>query len=125
MKRLILFCGIILGIASCSKENPGCSAPDYFVFGDAFGMCGGNCPNLYLLKQHKIYADNIENFYLEPLAFSSVPLTNTSYQLAQSLPDELPAWLNNHPDTTLGCPDCYDQGLIYIEISRNGVVSKW
>jgi len=44
---------------------------------------------------------------------------------AKELFDNLPPYSKNHPNETFGCPDCVDQGKIYMEIKINGVVEYW
>jgi hypothetical protein len=45
--------------------------------------------------------------------------------LAKQLADNFPVYLKNIPDTTLGCPDYYDQGGIHIVIMKDGQIKSW
>ena len=61
----------------------------------------------------------------KPLIFKSTALNNEKYLIAKPLIDSFPAYLINNPDTTFGCPDCFDQGLLYIELKSNDGIRYW
>ncbi|TDN84292.1 hypothetical protein DET49_1191 [Salegentibacter sp. 24] len=69
MKRFlfILICGLL--ITSCSKNNesiePEILQADKIIFGGVYGMCGGDCRDLYLIDDQKLYkdADNLSDEY--------------------------------------------------------------
>ena len=123
MKRnLFWLCLFIFIYTSCDKED--LSDIDYFVFGTAYGECINNCATFFMIKNEKIYADDM-NFYTGIMIFQNVPLPHNKYLQAKKLVDEFPPYLLNNPDKTFGCPDCADQGGIHIEIKKNGSVKSW
>ena len=79
--------------------------------------------NIFIING-KIYPDSTSGLVL-PLVFSTVPLTLTKYNLALPLLINFPAYLTNHANATFGCPQCIDQGIIYIERRDNGVKTVW
>ena len=110
---------------SCSKKttfDP--NKVDSFVFGSAYGMCAGDCAKFFAIANQQLFPDTMA-YYTGFTGFSSTHLPDAKYQLAKQLVDEFPTYFINHPNTTFGCPDCADQGGIYIELKENGRVKKW
>lgn len=126
MKKIITLAIICIVFASCKKENNRpVDANNYFAFGFYYGFCGPSCAEMYKLSDGQIYKDSIAISFPTPAVYSAVPLSSAEYQLAVPLQDSFPAYLQNRPNTTIGCPDCLDQGTVYIEKSANGVVQYW
>jgi hypothetical protein len=113
----------LLFIISCSKDN--LDNLDYFAFGNAFGMCQGNCATFFLIKDKSIYPDDMDYYLGNLLKFKSEVLPDEKYNLAQELIDNFPDYLIKNPNKTFGCPDCADQGGIHIEIQEKGVIKRW
>lgn len=124
MKNLI-FIAIMSLLVSCSKETVKPVNTDPLVFGKYCGFCGGDCAWLYKIEGGKIYPDLVNSYNQESLKFSATPLSNDKYDKAKVLLSSLPEYLLAHKDTTLGCPDCYDQCAYYVEIMKGGVKSYW
>lgn len=104
-----------------------CTQPaedDYFIFGHSFGLCGGEeCVETFKIIDNQIFEDTEDNYGNKgPYDFEL--LDKSSYNLANHLQSMLPDELKNEDDV-IGCPDCYDQGGIYIEIMRNKEKSSW
>lgn len=115
---------ISLWLSSCSKDY--LDKIDYFVFGDAYGFCLGDCANFFMMKDGRIHSDNNLAYNNgTPIEFHEEPLPAEKYVLAKKLIDDFPKYLVNNPDKTFGCPDCADQGGIHIEIMENGQITKW
>ncbi len=79
---------------------------------------------MYLMVGDKIYPDDMNHFYGK-LIFKTTPLPNSKFDLAIHLKNNFPQYLRQHPDTTFGCPDCVDQGRIYIKIKEKGKIVFW
>jgi len=124
MKKLAPFFLLLL-LSACAKEKMPGSEDDLFAFGTGYGFCAGDCAHLYQIRQEKLYPDNINNLYLDPITFAGTPLPDSSYQHARALPSALPDYLLQHPNQTFGCPDCYDQGVIYVELNEKGTKTFW
>jgi len=114
---------LLLFLSSCTKES--LDHPDYFAFGNAFGMCQGNCANFFLMKDKSIYPDEMDYYSGTSLKFKSEVLPEEKYNLAKELIENFPDYLLKNPDKTFGCPDCADQGGIHIEIKENGKIMRW
>ena len=114
---------LLLFLSSCTKET--LDNPDYFAFGNAFGMCQGNCANFFLIKDNSIYPDEMDYYSGTSLKFKSEVLPDEKYNLAKELIENFPDYLLKNPDKTFGCPDCADQGGIHIEIKEKGKIKRW
>jgi hypothetical protein len=110
-------------LSFCTKDS--LNNIDYFIFGDSYGECLGNCANFYLIKDHNIYPDSMNIYYNSPFYFKKSPLSKEKYDLAKKLVDDFPDYLAKNPNQTIGCPDCHDQGGIHIEIKENGTTKSW
>ncbi len=126
---LLLFY-ILLQASSCKKSehvNGETGGEEYFAFGIAYGECQGDCAHFYCIQNGQSYADDINYFNRTDngLQFKNTPLPDSSYKKIKLLSTALPAYLVNHTNQTFGCPDCRDQGLIYIETIINGQKVHW
>jgi hypothetical protein len=45
--------------------------------------------------------------------------------LAAPLLDSLPSYFRTHTDSVFGCPDCYDQGTIHLQLVEKGLTRHW
>lgn len=131
MKRwnVILAAFLSLGLlaAQCEKEDTQLLPEDEyseFIFGVAYGFCGGNCVHLFKMTDGNIYPDLMDKGNPEEATFSSVPLNDQKYQLAVPIREQFPEALFDEKET-IGCPDCADQGGYYIQLTRDGEVFKW
>lgn len=110
-------------ICSCTKD--GLRNVDYFSFGKAYGFCIGNCATFFQIRGDKIYPDDMERYNQTDMKFKPEPLGFEEYNAAHKLIEDFPSYLAKNPDKTFGCPDCVDQGGIYIEIKEDGQVKRW
>lgn len=122
MSKIIYLLLILFAFNTC-KKDPALTG-DYFAFGVAHGFCINNCADFFLIKKNKLYPDDMEHFWGK-LTFKNTPLPAQKYESANNLKINFPVYLRQHPDTTFGCPDCVDQGRIYIEIKEKGDIMFW
>jgi hypothetical protein len=123
--KFLYFILIFIAFACKNQENNvQNSSSDYLIFGIGYGHCIGNCSHYYQIKDNKIYEDNTLMAY-DSIIFNINPLSNDKYYLSKTLLVNLPEFLKSKKDSTIGCPDCADQGRIYIELYKNGSISKW
>ncbi len=121
--KFLIIIFVFIFLSSCSKEDLG--NIDYFAFGDAYGFCQGDCANFFMMKDSRLYPDNVASYNGTSLEFSGEALSVEKYDIAKKLIDNFPKYLIDNPDKTFGCPDCADQGGIHIEIQENGKITKW
>src|SRR5690606_35950241 len=97
---------------------------DYLVFGHFYGMCIGNsCVVNYKLSDNKVYED-LKKAYSHT-EFEFEVLNNGKFEQVKNLMDFFPSKLLNEKESVFGCPDCADQGGLFIQLSKNGVVKSW
>lgn len=124
MKYLVLgFTALFLAL--CSKEvGTVQSEMDYLIFGHYYGHCGGEeCVEIFKLTDDMLFEDVADTYNATEFDFS--PLGNEKFEIAQVLYQTLPAQLLNSTESTFGCPDCADQGGLYIEIATNDESRSW
>lgn len=125
MKRLIFL--VALAALGCSNEKLAgeTDMTGQFVFGVSYGFCAGDCAHFYRLKDGELFADNMDRFTGDNYVFNSTTLTNEKYQKAKELFDSFPQYLMEHPNETIGCPDCADQGGFHLLRIIQGDTIHW
>lgn len=121
-KTFLLLLVLALFLSSCEKNRLG--QDDYFIFGISHGECIGDCVTYYRVHNEMLYGDFMETSGQE-YNFDNQHLSNSDYLLAKSLFDEMPEYLLDNPNQTFGCPDCVDQGKVYVELSIDGTKTHW
>lgn len=54
------------------------------------------------------------------IRFQKLALSSDNFRTAQILVVSLPDFFKTETSQTLGCPDCHDQGGLYLEIRNSG-----
>jgi hypothetical protein len=75
------------------------------------------------LTNNKLFEDLNDNY--SGTDFDFIELENNTFEQVEDLIDYFPDQLLNESETTLGCPDCYDQGGLLIQYSENGSLQSW
>lgn len=119
----LLTAGLLL--FSCKKDQ----APpaDYLVFGTFSAGCETGCFKLFQLSGDQLYVA-MPGYNLgqpQTQVFSSDPLPAEKYTAARELLEDFPEYLRNSAGEVFGCPNCYDQGGLYLEQRQDGIVRKW
>lgn len=127
MKTLITTLALIgLLFTSCSESENSVQANkmDYLIFGHFHGEClGEGCVETFKLTGDKLYEDTLDIYNAENLAF--VELSREKFELVKDIIDYFPTKLLSDKETRFGCPDCRDQGGVFIQYSENGIVKSW
>ncbi len=112
-------------LALCSKVALRVQSPlDYLIFGHFYGeTVGEDCIEIYKLTDQGLYKDVSDSYLVTEFDFS--PMGMDQFDVARKLKQALPSLLMNSTESSFGCPDCYDQGGMYIEISTNGESRSW
>jgi hypothetical protein len=132
MPRLfILFIAIagFISISSCSQDEVTKTSDDsYLVFGRFYGEClGEQCVEIFKLEHERLFEDTNDiypgndNFYTG----NFVELGNDKYQLVKDLRNHIPKKLLEEIQVVYGCPDCADQGGLYIEYKSDAIHKYW
>jgi hypothetical protein len=126
--RYITLSLLLICFAACKKndchsqpDNDGILYADYYVFGVTGGLCP-ECYHYYKIENNQLYQDSI--LFPSPV-FHQQPMSAADYLLAKQLVDQFPAYLQNNPGQTYGCPGCADQRSFYIEIKQGADTITW
>jgi len=142
MKHLyysILILTITLFISSCAKDSEtqdsinDANSPLGFTsitFGAYWGECIGDCAHLYKYDGEGVYKDEINNiFELTENSFSSESLEgilDETLLIASAIPQEIITLENEESNSahsiTYGCPDCLDQGALYLQLVQGDII---
>ncbi len=117
---LVLFSG-------CDKGNSSstANADRTLLFGTYYGECiGEQCVEIFKLTDSQLFED-IEDSYAGQGSFSFFPLSNEQFEKAKGLRSAIPQELLSQPDSTFGCPDCVDQGGVFIQVITDGNPQTW
>ena len=120
---LVLLFSFILIATGCRKEdhNPD---PEYLIFGHSYGLCiGETCVETFKLTRDELYED-VADLYPGFGPYDFQRLSRADHRFAEELLYLIPPSLRNYPEV-IGCPDCYDQGGINIEIYDGRTVRHW
>jgi len=125
---VILFANFI-SLASCTQnEEITLSDEAFIVFGHFYGMCiGESCVEIFRLEEERLLED-INDLYPSQGSFyegNFVELGDDKYQLVNDLMDFFPEGLLEESKIQHGCPDCADQGGLYIEYKSNEIHKYW
>lgn len=125
MRLLII---ILLGLFTFTCNgltNSSTKQTDYIIFGSFYGMCvGDDCVANFKLTDDDLYKDQNDS-YAGMKDFSFKKLSAEKFEVAKDLYSKIPSKLLSSESQTFGCPDCADQGGIYLAISRDGSVKEW
>lgn len=123
MRFLFLSLLISLLFVSCEKQ-PICPVEDSLVFGHFYGECmGEGCVHTYMLTGAELYRDTIHSYSGQNLSF--VLMAQDQFDLVSELLTNFPEELLAETASTLGCPDCYDQGGLFIKYTSGITSNSW
>ncbi len=124
MKRLWLILIVFL-IISCEERAPDdvLSEIDYLIFGHYYGKCiGEECIEIFKLTKTKLYEDINDNYpSISPYHGRFQLIENNKFLLVRDLIEYFPEKILSESDSVFGCPDCADQGGLYIEYNINKI----
>lgn len=117
MKRFTFFILALLVLNSCDKSEK----TDYLIFGKFYGFCvGDDCVKMFKVTENNLYQENSPDYPSDEKYkgnFSSK--VNDKLSIAKPLLSMIPAKLKDE-ETTIGCPDCADQGGVFVEFTAEG-----
>ena len=127
MNKVILFSMVfMISLAwSCTDENE-LNANDHspLIFGSSHGFCQGNCTHLFKYENGQVFRDEMDRLDLDNLLFSNTPeeeLLASAQKIFESLPEEL----KSNSQETYGCPDCADQGTLFLQLTEGDGSRQW
>lgn len=100
---------------------------EHLIFGMEYGFCIGDCIHLFMIKDNKLYADNLTRAQHGEgdLTFQDKPLDQKYYELVKDLPKKLTREFVQSADGRFGTPDAHDQGGVYIGIKQDEIEKLW
>lgn len=133
MKNIFVAALLLLAVSCQKDEAPEVGkAPvvDYFIFGNFYGECSGNCAVFYkyVPQSDQVFVDEMTYFSFEAtedIPFGTAPLSDNKSGIAQGLLEQITSKLPDVDNGTLGCPDCADQGGAYIAVKKDGELRYW
>jgi hypothetical protein len=132
MKLIKILISLAIGflLINCEDKNGniGLSNGEYLIFGHFYGEClGEECTEIFKLTSNKLFEDIADNYPRQSEFYNGnyVEVENSSYELINDLFDYFPKDLLNENNTVFGCPDCVDQGGLYIEYNEDGIRKYW
>lgn len=98
---------------------------DKLVFGTYYGMCRADCINIYCVESAQLQKDDSTTYGKLDWFYYFTPtrkMDAAKQRAAKALLSQVPMELLSKNRTTIGCPDCADQGGIFIQ-AMSGPVS--
>jgi len=111
---------------TCSDNDDTVELSDdnYLIFGHFYGFCfGEECIEIFKLANSKLYEDSNDNYAREPFNFKE--LSNDKFEASKDLLSFLPPELLFEKEGQIGCPDCADQGGVFIQYKNGSSVQQW
>ena len=112
---LVLMLSLTLFSLGCSSSDEPNSELPTVIFGHFFGECSGErCLETYMLQGESLFEDTNDSFTRD---YNFVSLADSLYLRVNDLRDLIPAELSDLEGQTFGCPDCGDQGGVYLQLA--------
>jgi hypothetical protein len=121
---IFLIAGMIM-ISSCDKtasnilieKDEFVNETSYIIFGTFYGFCqGGQCIELFKLTETGLHEDTLDVYPPGAGDYSFVKLDDDLFQQVKEISVYIPNQLIDGNDTFIGCPDCVDQGGVFLRI---------
>lgn len=126
MKKILLIISSIILLTACNNDDNGIE--NYLIFGHYYGNCSGEeCNEYFRVTETELfeYEDNCTPGILSSCIPNSEKLSDAKFEFAKDLITNLPDELFDEAESTLGCPDCVDQGGLYLEIKKDDQIKFW
>lgn len=119
MKRILFFFLAVFVFSSCNKSIKS----DYLIFGEFYGFCvGDDCVKMYKVTSKNLYkATSPEYPGNEKYNGKFNTKINDELSVAKPLLNMIPEDLKDE-EIFIGCPDCADQGGVFVEYSLDGEI---
>ena len=129
MKNLLtIMVALAVSLIGCQEDVPTPYVGDYLIFGHFYGECyGESCVVTFKLEEDRLLQDTRAQHLGQPFNFEEDyrVLERADFERAQELLTVFPDSLLAQPDARFGCPDCRDQGGLYIEYQQGSRRGSW
>ena len=123
MKNIsLLFALTLMTFACCKKDNQPVLT-ESLVFGSYYGNCAGNCFNVFKMDHTMVQEDEIAEYLYSAESYVFTPtktIDNAKYVQVKDLINQIPDELKSKTNKVYGCPDCYDQGGVLVQVTLDG-----
>ena len=120
MKHLFYYLFALSFLFTSCKDKDVTPEGDYLIFGHHSGFCiTPQCLSHYKLTDSQLYKDQKVN-NLRHQSFDFILQKDEDFQKVKTLASALPAQLLSLNSQSFGCPNCYDQGELFIQYHTNG-----
>ena len=121
MKKALAILLLCVGVFSCDEDVFPYHSTDYLIFGSFGNECSGDCMTAYRVTDLKVEEDDWTQRFSNDYQFIPTRLLDSdALQRAQELMENLPADLINNDEERYGCPDCADQGAVFLTFHQRG-----
>lgn len=113
-------------VPSCSPDEPQVPQGDtYLIFGHFYGKCvGEQCVETFKLTDTQLFEDSRDDFTGTEFNFNRL-LSDALFKQVRNLRDALPKELMQSDSASFGCPNCADQGGLFIQYAEKGSIKTW
>lgn len=127
MKNLLVLLLLSFCLISCKDDDV--VETDYLIFGHFYGECvQESCILMYKVEETRVLADTRQEYPNQQMPYAgnfTEELSNSDFQIAKDLVDEIPEELFDETETIIGQPDAADQGGLYLEYNFDGERRYW
>ncbi len=115
----VLLSLVLFGLGCSSDDDEVSCDKETIIFGHFFGECSGErCVEIYMLQNQSLFEDS--NEFFDSSEFDFEELSNDLYTQVEDVRALFPRELINTRSQTYGCPDCADQGGVYLQLVDRG-----
>ena len=119
---------LVMTFSSCQDDVNQNTEPDYIIVGHFYGMCQGEqCVEIFKITDKELFEDS-KDIYPARDVFANTDfsaLSDDQFQKATSIISNFPKEILNDDEPVMGCPDCHDQGGLYIEYKKGNSRKFW
>lgn len=129
LNKFILVLSLSIFFLACNTDNDEVELKylsDHIVFGHFYGLCKGEtCIETFKINHFALFEDTLDNYQIfDNFSFVSLPVQK--YLLVRDKFRKIPDLLWKEPDKKIfGCPDCYDQGGLFVQQSKSDTIRSW
>lgn len=123
---LLLLVSSLFLLSSCRHTSTNAKARK-LVFGTYYGMCFGNCVNIYQLTETSLAKDDSAKYNTLSWTYNFTTtqvLDVSKFNKAKDLLNQVPSEMLVNNNKTYGCPDCHDQGGIFVMIENGSAIIR-
>ncbi len=126
MRKLIFGCVVLICLSCTNTNSTKKTTVDSLVFGHYYGFCVEQCFVPFKLTKTQLEIDGDETYLTQNYTFKATDtLSDTAFNNAFALLSAVPTDLvKAKPGKVYGCPDCTDQGGLYLEITKGNITTK-